>query len=57
MTDNIENASDRGLRYVSTETKVIFIKAHSVLCQSNGNDSMPEYDYGDGGFCEVWRLT
>ena len=57
MTDNIENASDRGLRYVSRETKVIFIKAHSVLCQSNGNDSMPEYDYGDGGFCEVWRLT
>lgn len=32
---------------------MVLIKAHGVLCQSSGNVSMPEYDYGDGGFSET----
>ena len=39
-------------RYASPRTTVVFVKAQRVLCQSNGNDSMREVDYGDGGFSE-----
>ena len=39
-------------RYASPRTTVVFIKAQGVLCQSNGNYSMSEYDYGSGGFSE-----
>mgnify|MGYP003293512997 CR=1 FL=1 len=28
----------------------------NVLCRSNGNDSMRECEYGNGGFGESWRL-
>lgn len=53
MTDTIRNASDRNLRYRSPEEKVIFVKAHGILCYSDGNDSMSETDYGNGGFGEL----
>lgn len=52
MTNNNRNASDQGLRYKNPEVKVIFFKTQGILCYSNGNDSMREYDYGNGGFGE-----
>ena len=41
------------LRYRSPELKEIHYTVQSILCQSEGNDSMREYDYGTGGFREV----
>lgn len=38
--------------YASPSVKVIEVNAQRVLCQSNGNYSMSEYDYGSGGFSE-----
>ena len=52
MTDNIRNASDQGLRYRSPEVKVLFVKTQGILCFSNGNEFMREYDYGNAGFGE-----
>lgn len=44
-------------RYASPRTTAVFVKAQRVLCQSNGNDSMGEYDFGDGGFNEEKKFT
>lgn len=44
-------AGDSVKRYRSPETRVVFVKAQGVLCGSN--DSMREYDYGNGGFGEA----
>lgn len=47
-------AGDNSVKlYASPRTTVVFVKAQGVLCLSNGNDSMGEYDFGDGGFNEV----
>ena len=53
MMDGSNNIKDNCLRYSSPEIAEIYVNAQSVLCQSNGNDSMLEYDYRDGGFGEV----
>ena len=36
--------------YKSPQAEVIEVSVHNILCQSDGNESMREYDYGDGGF-------
>ena len=47
--DNHNNMSmDIKSDYISPLCKVIEVKTETVLCQSNG--SMPEYDWGNGGF-------
>lgn len=38
--------------YRSPRAEVIEVNIQSVLCQSGGNDSMREYDYGNAGFSE-----
>ncbi len=37
-------------RYIIPATKEIYVEAQWLLCLSPGNDSMREYDCGDGGF-------
>ena len=36
--------------YVSPKVKTVEIKTQAIICQSGGNESMPEYDWGNGGF-------
>ena len=36
--------------YNAPQAEAIEVNAQNVLCQSNGNEPMREYDYGDGGF-------
>ena len=36
--------------YKSPQAEDIEVSVHNILCQSDGNESMREYDYGDGGF-------
>lgn len=38
--------------YKAPQTKVIDMNVLGILCLSNGNESMPEVDYGDAGFSE-----
>ena len=45
-------AENSGKRYSSPKAKLVFIRTHSLLYESNGNESMTEYDYGNGGFSE-----
>ncbi len=45
-------AGDSLKRYVSPKAMAVFVKAQGMLCQSNGNEPMREYDYGNGGFGE-----
>lgn len=52
MTDNVKNALNQSLQYRSPEVKVIFVKTQGILCFSDGNEPMREYDFGDGGFGE-----
>ena len=54
MNNGIQNTSVEASmqQYRSPEVKVIFVKAHGLLCQS-GNEQMHEHDYGDAGFVEV----
>lgn len=40
------------MRYRSPETKVVFVNVRGILCQSPGNKSMRELNYGNGGFSE-----
>lgn len=54
MTNDIGNISTRPERYISPQTKIIFVKAYGVLCLSNGNELMIEYYYGDAGFNEEY---
>lgn len=51
MIDKTNNNYIR-LRYSSPKVKVIEVKPQNVLCLSNGNESMPEIDYGYGSFSE-----
>lgn len=53
MIDMFNNTNDGRFRYRRPELKVIPFTMQSFLCQSEGNDSMREYDYGDAGFDEV----
>ena len=46
ITENSEK------RYSSPKAKLVFIRTHCLLYESNGNESMTEYDYGNGGFSE-----
>ncbi|MCQ2118673.1 MAG: hypothetical protein MJY84_01985 [Bacteroidales bacterium] len=50
--NNNDNTTDRMLRYRSPRINLIEINVQNVLCLSPGNESMREYDYGDGGFVE-----
>lgn len=43
---------DSKTTYKAPQAEVIEVKVQGVLCQSNGNMSMYEKDYGDGGFEE-----
>ena len=52
MIDKTNDTNDNSLRYRSPKINVIELKAQNVLCQSNGNASMYEKDFGDGGFVE-----
>lgn len=52
MINKTNETYDKGLRYRSPKVKVIEVKNQNVLCLSNGNESMPEIDYGDGSFSE-----
>ena len=54
MNNDIQNTSVEASiqQYGSPEVKVIFVKAHGLLCLS-GNEQMREHDYGDAGFGEV----
>ena len=45
-------AENREKRYSSPNTKLVLVSTHCILYQSNGNESMTEYDYGNGGFSE-----
>ena len=36
--------------YVSPEAVTIEVKAQAIICQSGGNESPSEEDFGDGGF-------
>ena len=38
--------------YKAPLVKVIDVNIQNVLCQSDGNESMREVDYGDGNFSE-----
>lgn len=40
--------------YKAPQAKVVEVYVQNVLCQSKGNESMREYDYGDGGFSNVY---
>ena len=53
MKDMFNNTNDGRFRYRRPELKAIPFTMQSFLCQSEGNDSMREYDYGDAGFDEV----
>ena len=52
MIDKTINTNDKRLRYRNPEIKEIPLAMQKVLCQSNGNESMREVDYGNGGFGE-----
>lgn len=52
MIDKTNNATHDSLSYKSPRIKEIPLTMQGVLCQSNGNDSMREYDFGDAGFSE-----
>ena len=52
MIFKTDTTNDSRLRYGRPEVKAIEVKARHVLCLSNGNESMREVDYGDGGFSE-----
>lgn len=52
MIDKTNNATHDSLSYKSPKIKEIPLTMQGVLCQSNGNDSMREYDLGDAGFSE-----
>ena len=52
MIGNTNNTNDNCLCYKCPEIKEILPTWQGVLCQSKGNDSMGEYDFGDGGFSE-----
>lgn len=53
MIGNTSSTNDSRLGYMSPEVNEIPMDTRNVLCQSPGNESMPEYDYGDGGFSEA----
>lgn len=38
--------------YKAHQAEVIEVNVQNVLCQSDGNGSMREVDYGNGGFVE-----
>ena len=38
--------------YVSPQVRTLEIKTHAIICQSGGNGSMGEVDYGNGGLEE-----
>ena len=51
VCDNQNNMSmDIKNNYSSPQCEGIEVKTQTVLCQSGGNESMPEYDWGNGGF-------
>lgn len=41
---------EKSQNYYTPQCEVIEVKTQTVLCQSGGNESMPEYDWGNGGF-------
>lgn len=41
---------ESGNSYIAPQMKVITLNPRNVLCVSPGNESMPERDYGNGGF-------
>ena len=53
MTDKTIVSYESNPCYRSPLIEVISVNGQSMLCQSPGNESMPVYDYGDGGFGEV----
>ena len=53
QTKYIAAAENNVKWYRGPEVRVVFVKAQGMLCDSNGNDPMREYDYGNGGFGEV----
>ena len=52
MIDKTNDITDSRFRYRSPKITEISVNVQSVLCMSGGNDSMREYDYGNGGFSE-----
>lgn len=50
LSDN-QNIGNMEIKdYAAPQAEVIEVNAQNVLCLSEGNEPMQEYDYGDGGF-------
>ena len=50
LSDN-QNIGNMEIKdYAAPQAEVIEVNAQKVLCLSEGNEPMQEYDYGDGGF-------